>query len=159
MKDLDQKWCAALEAQLTSAGIGVYRSRGQWVMTDERAAQAIIDEFTVEQHANDVAREIDVYARQLRDTLSAGVSPYEAALWPIKLDEAKAGDGPTLDREAAARQITKAELASKIIAKSDSVAQREADIAGIAGKHKDTVRALRSHEAVQSYDWRIGWPE
>jgi hypothetical protein len=35
----------------------------------------------------------------------------------------------------------------------------EADIAGVAGRHCDAVRACTTFADLLAYDWRAGWPE
>lgn len=107
-------------------------------------------------------RQSDAYAAYVRAQFLAPASPYEAASWALKLSEAE-GHGisptPMLDIEAQARGVATAELAAKVIAKAQQLAQLEAVISGNNGRHNDAIKALTTLEEVQEYDWRSGYPE
>lgn len=87
------------------------------------------------------------------------------ASWPIKRAEAARfaetadpADAPILTAEAAARGIPLADIVTRVQANAVQLAMLEAAISGIAGRHKDAVRALDTFEAVLAYDWQAGWP-
>lgn len=104
-----------------------------------------------------VCLEIDKYAASLRAQIVGNVSPYEAASWPIKLEEAKTKRGPVLELEATKRGVPVDALAAKVLEKYDAWHVAEAVIAGVSGKHRDTVKNMRKLEEVLNYDWRHGW--
>lgn len=148
-----------LHRAVEAAGHWIRQQNGEWIVSDEHAVQAIVDAFTVADHAEAVIDEIEAHAKALLDRRAAGKSVVQIAKEPIKAVEAdaitKGGSAPTLEVEATARGITVEELAAKVRAKIDV----ESVIVGVLGKHKDALRAMRSHAEVQSYDWRTGWPD
>lgn len=106
-----------------------------------------------------VSYNIEVHAARLRRQFLNPVSAYEAASWPLKIAEAKAGGGPMLQAEADARGVTLAEIVSKVLGKASVLAGLEAAIAGNSGRHRDALAQLTTREDILAYDWRDGWPE
>ncbi|HMZ53454.1 MAG TPA: hypothetical protein PLR85_06625 [Nitrospira sp.] len=102
---------------------------------------------------------IETHASRLRDRYIKPVSPYEAASWPLKLAEAKAGGGPMLQAEADARGVDLSVIVEKVMDKAQALAGLEAMIAGVSGKHRDAISAKEDAHSVLDYDWSIGWPE
>ena len=130
----------------------------------------LIYDVSSNQFANDVdgdkaevLRRIDTFAAWLRDKFCNPTSPYEAASWPLKLNEAKAYSAdntapvPMLSIEAQYRGVTLDSLVARVMTNATSLAQLEAVIAGTAGRHRDAVSLLTDEEAA-AYDWRDGWP-
>ena len=111
-----------------------------------------------EAQANRIAV-VDAAAASLRDRVTAGISAAEMSSWPLKLAEAQAGGGPMLTLEAGYRGISEAELVTKVLDKATQLSTFEAQIAGIAGMHNDTIDALTTIEGVCAYDMRSDWPE
>lgn len=111
-----------------------------------------------EAQANRIAV-VDAAAASLRDRITTGISPAEMSSWPLKLAEAQAGGGPMLTLEAGYRGISEAELVTKVLDKATQLSTLEAQIAGIAGMHNDTIDALTTIEEVCAYDMRSDWPE
>lgn len=104
---------------------------------------------------------INAHAWGLRDAALAGVHPGEAASWSSKLAEALRypDAAPMLEAEAAARGVPLHALVAKVRSNADALSAREAQIAGIAGRHRDAVRALATGDAVMAYDHMTGWPD
>jgi len=125
---------------------------------DEAAVQAIIDGYTLDECKAYIRGEIDELMRQKLDAMIAGRSPLEVAYFPTKAAEAdalgKGGAAPTLEKEAVARGITVEQLAAKVLENTDM----QAEIVGVAGKHKDVLGALTTFAEVLAYDYRVGWP-
>ncbi len=111
-----------------------------------------------EAQANRIAV-VDKAAASLRDRVTAGLSAAEMSSWPLKLNEAQAGGGPMLTLEAGYRGISEADLIVKVLDKATQLSTLEAQIAGVAGMHNDTIDALTTIEEVCSYDMRSDWPE
>lgn len=86
------------------------------------------------------------------------VSPFEAAGWAPKLEEAKAGGGPLLTLEAQVRGVTLEQMVARVLANAQAFSQMEAQLSGLTGRHRDAVAALPTREEVLAYDWRAGWP-
>jgi hypothetical protein len=86
------------------------------------------------------------------------------AAWTAKKAEADAFQAsqsattPILTAEAQARGVTRAVLATKIINNYNAFTSLEAQIAGVAGKHKDAIQALALSTDVMAYDHTVGWP-
>ena len=116
---------------------------------------------TIEEFRAFQLKQSDSYASYVRSTFLAPASPYEAASWAIKLADAKAfpAYSEMLAIEADARGITTSDLVTKILGKAQALAQLEALISGVNGKHNDTIKALTDIESVKGYDWRGGYPE
>lgn len=126
--------------------------------------------------------EIDAYAASLRNQLIAGRSAGEMASWPIKLLEAlavQAGQpspfaalmpaiqaalglpaqpASILGAMAAARGISEAEYAAKVIHDAVLFISAEIAIDAARGAHRDAILALSDVRDVVTYDWATGWP-
>lgn len=102
----------------------------------------------------EIRSHIDAFAAYKRIKLAGKPSP-EYAAWPIKLAEAKAGGGPLLQMEADARGVPLALIVSRVISNSEAYQMAEAQIAGLAGKHKDAINALQTRDELLAYDWRF----
>jgi hypothetical protein len=129
---------------------------------------------TLEQAKTEKLSAIGAYAASRRIAVREAAQPYatpeEMATWPIKRGEALAyqasqslADAPTLAEESIKRETTLTSIVTRVIANAAVLATAEADIAGIAGKHKDTVMALAADpattvEQVDAYDFSTGWP-
>ena len=50
------------------------------------------------------------------------------------------------------------DLKPEIIINAAAYTALEAGIAGVAGRHKDAVRAMASDAEAKAYDWSPGWP-
>ena len=118
-----------------------------------------INFVTIEEAKADRVRIIEACAASLRNKMVADTSPAEMASWTLKLTEAQAGGGPMLALEAQYRGISEASLIEKILSNAQNLASAEAMIAGVSGKHSDTINALTSIEEVCAYDMRSDWPE
>lgn len=111
---------------------------------------------------------VDNLAGDIRRKVTGGrAHPAEMAMWPAKIAEAREylaapGSPPTppmLRVEANARGITVDALAERVMNNANAHALAEAFIAGVAGKHKDALRALATVEDVLAYDIDAGWGE
>lgn len=112
---------------------------------------------TVQEAISLVVDAIDEYASHARAKIIGKVSPYEAASWSLKLQEAKGNGGPLLEAEASFRKTTTKNIVDRVLANYEAWSQAEAKLAGVSGFHKDTVRALRNIDAILNYDWRSDW--
>jgi len=108
--------------------------------------------------------EIDLYAAGLRNRFVRGKSIAEMSTWPIKLTEARqynATNDPTkapmLSAIATIRGIPLADIVSKVLAQAQAMANLEAQVDGVRGKHNDAVNACLTIQGVLVYDWRAGW--
>lgn len=113
----------------------------------------------------EVQGQIRAWANGIRAAITEGVSPAEAGAWTNKEAEAmrvQSGGGPEqapmLAAEAAARQVTLAEVAGRVLAHAQAWRVLEGRIAGVSGWHRDQVALLESVGEVQAYDWSTGWP-
>lgn len=156
---------SGLHESIRAANHWLRQENGVWISSNDTAVQSIIDAYTLADAANYIADRIDDYAKQLRDRALKNISSGEMGTWASKYQEAKAfqasglaSDAPSLALEAQQRGITLANLATRVVNNFQTVAQREARVAGIAGKHKDNVRALNGYPAINSYDYSTGWP-
>lgn len=141
-----------------------------WNRPEPQPTQAEIDAAMLPATRTAVIEQIDGHARTLRDQIVAGISPAEMASWAIKRAEAQAyvasnnpTDAPMLAVEAASRAVSLDILANLVLQKAVGLAQLEAIIAGTAGRHTDTVRALAeapgaTADDLLAYDWSTGWP-
>lgn len=107
---------------------------------------------------------IDAYAKARRDSQYSTYSQAEIALWTAKKAEADAivnatgAPTPLLSAEATARGVTLSALATKVQNNYSAFTSLEAQIAGVAGKHKDAIQALTLSTDVMTYDHTVGWP-
>ncbi len=150
-----------LHKAVREAGHALRQENGTWVSSNDVAVQAIIDGYALADAKASVGDCIDAEAKRIRAKFLKAVDPSEMAAWATKYAEAKAlqDGGPVFDAvnlqaEADFRGITLTQLTTKVITKFNQTANREAKIAGLAGKHKDAVTALGSFAAVNSYDWQ-----
>ncbi|MDP2808651.1 MAG: hypothetical protein Q8O34_00715 [Rhodocyclaceae bacterium] len=136
-----------------------------WVSPDDVAVQSIIDAYTIADSAAHVCTEIDAHAAEMRNRVTAGISPGEMASWAIKRAEAvvyaltgNPADAPLLSLEAQARGVPLADVCARVSANSTALGGLEAAIAGAAGRHRDAVKACATFAEIAAYDWRTGWP-
>lgn len=130
------------------------------IATTEGAFNAEMEFDSIADAITFASNQSDAYAAYVRAQFLAPASPYEAASWSLKLAEAKAYPSatPMLDIEAQARGVPLADLVAKVLAKATALAQLEAVISGVNGKHNDSIKAMTDIEAVKAYDWRGGYP-
>ena len=131
--------------------------------SDETAAQAIIDGYTLAQAKAEKKREVSAKAREKYDLVTAGISAAEMAGWPILLSEAltyraSGTVGAAIQAEATIRGIAVADLVTKIEGNAAAFQQARAAIAGTDGRNRDEIDALTTFEAVAAYDINGGWP-
>lgn len=150
-----------LTSTIANAGYLITQLNGVMVSSDDVAVQAIIDGYSLVDAKQSVADQIDDEAKRLRDRFFKAVSPTEIASWQTKYAEAKkfkasglSSDAPNLDAEATLRGVTLIALATRVVINFATTAVKEGRIAGIAGKHKDAVKALGSFALVLAYDWK-----
>lgn len=118
--------------------------------------------------------EVDIIARNLRNSLMQEYSPYEAASWPIKYAEAVAYNAvlvegktvadasviaPSILKEATDRGVDVAWLVEKILSKADRFIKLETMISGYAGKLIDQLKAVPNGdmEALLAIDIESEW--
>lgn len=155
-----------LHQAIASAGHRLEQRDGAWIASDDDAVQAIIDGYTLDQAKAYKRALVSAHGTALRNRVIGAYSPGEMASWPIKLAEARAFAGgasadqcPMLAAEAAARGIAVADLAGKVGTNATTFAGLEATIAGVEGKHRDAIAACATFDAVEGYDYSVGWPE
>lgn len=135
-----------------------------WRCSDEQAVQTIIDAYTAVEAAAFVCVQIDEFVRTEFDRHTSRYSPGEMAGWALMREEALAFQAnsaalvPNLQAEAGVRGCSIAVIASRVLNNATALQLLRAAIMGIAGKHKDAVRALESTAHIAAYDWRTGWP-
>ena len=100
---------------------------------------------------------INAHAYRLRQALMSATHPGEMASWWVKLAEARHGGGPQLAAEAEIRGVPEEELVARVLKNARSMTLAESSIAGVAGRHRDAVKALDTIEAVMCYDFSQGW--
>jgi hypothetical protein len=154
-----------LHGAIAAAGHWLREEDGVWISSDDAAVQAIIDGYPLAACQAEICAAIDAHAAARRDAATAGVSASEMASWPVKRAEAlahaadpMAGAAPVLAVEAAARGVPLDAVVARVLANAQALATLEATIAGVAGRHKDAVRATQSFAAALAYDWSTGWP-
>lgn len=145
--------------------IGVRTSDGATGPDIDTAIMTVTGAYPVSSSAAYVCKLIEALATAKRNMIVAAYSAGEMASWPIKRTEALAynvsgniGDAPNLSAEAIERGVSLPILAGKVLADASRFANLEATIAGVSGRHRDTVRSLTTHEQVMSYDFNTGWP-
>lgn len=140
-----------------------------WVLEDVSSDVAPdpdpIEPVTFEDAQANLIHAVDIIARDKRNAIVADISPAEMASWPIKRAEALAyqssgldADAPNLVAEAAARNISLADLVAKVLAKAAQLSYIEAQIAGHAGKLQDQINAAEDKQALDAIDITAGWP-
>lgn len=112
---------------------------------------------------------VDAIAAQMRREVVGTASAPEMSSWWLKLQEAQAfrkggeaaleGMPGLLTMEAVARGVSIDEIATRVLDNASAFVKAEALIAGIAGKHKDEIRALKSVGEVASHNVKVGWPK
>lgn len=157
-------WAACLAA-LQSAGIALSHTDNVPDF-DVAAAQAVVDAWPLAAAIAERCAEVEAIACSHREAAVVGVSPAEMASWPIKRAEALAWQAapgaaamPMLTAEAVARQVNVEVIAGRVLANAAALADLEATIAGVSGRHRDALRAMTSFGEVAAYDIQIGWPE
>lgn len=121
--------------------------------------------LTLAEKKAQIVQEIDRHAKHLRDEVVENISPAEMASWPIKRTEALAYQAdntttvPSLSMEAAARGVTVAVLAEKVLAKATLLSALEAAIAGKCGALSDTANAAIDEASLLAININSGWPE
>lgn len=156
---------AGLHDAIAAADHWLMEVDGTWASSDDAAVQVIIDSYSLADCQAEIVAKIDAHAKSLRDVVVANISPAEMASWSIKQAEAAAytssgadDDAPMLLIEAQARGVTVADLAAKVLGKGAALAQLEAAISGVSGRHADAVRATQTFAGALAYDWSAGWP-
>ena len=122
-------------------------------------------EMSIDEAKNFMIGLFDTHGSKMRDKITYPTSPSEMSSWPIKINEAakfmsslNPGDAPILSIEASTRGVPLEALAARVLSNSQQLSTLEAIIAGLVGKHKDTVNAMTNVEEIFNYDWSIGWP-
>lgn len=154
--------CAQLRERLSRL---VWYENGVFRCSDEAAAQAIIDAFTLADAAAELKGDVDRHAKMLRDRAVAHVSVGELSAWSIKRAEAaafassgNAADAPLLNAEAQAAGITLAALVARVQTNVTHFAGLEAQIGGQRRRHRDSIDAIATFAALRAYDISTGWP-
>lgn len=157
---------AAMHAAIRAAGHSLAQVNGVWVSDNDTAVKAIITAFDPLAAAIAAQKSaLDAFAATKRSASGVYPSPLETSRWQEKYRQAKAykatpvdPSAPDVAAEALARGVTTDALATMIIAKGDSLAAKEAAIAGLAGKYADTISAMTVWQSVLAYDFTTGWP-
>lgn len=152
-----------LRELIANAGVLIRIVDGIEECSDETAAQAIIDGYTLAQAKAEKAREVSAKAREKYDLVTAGISAAEMAGWPTLLSEAltyraSGTVGAAIQAEATIRGITVVDLVAKIEGNAAAFQAARAAIAGTDGKKRDEIDALTTFEAVAAYNIDDGWP-
>jgi hypothetical protein len=159
--------------EIDAAGQWLRQDNRVWVCSDEQAVQAIIDAYPLSATIAEKKAEIDEYAKELRIKATGGMSP-EQSSWAIKSAQAQKysatsnpADASLLAAEAAYRGDTLQSVVDRVLANAGGLLEMEARIAGVAGKHKDSVTAMLidnptadDFRAVLDYDYKSDaeWP-
>jgi hypothetical protein len=155
---------SGLQARLSSMGCSLsFRDNQPVCLPSTDAVLSVIDGWTLDDAKAEVIAQIDAHAAALRDHVVAGTSPAEMSTWTIKRDEARAYNGtdassPTLAAEAMARGVSTQAVVDRVNLKAAMLLQIEANIAGIAGRHGDAIRAMTSYTDIAAYDYSTDWP-
>ena len=152
-----------LRELVANAGVLIRVVDGIEECSDETAAQAIIDGYTLAQAKVEMKREVSAKAREKYDLVTAGISAAEMAGWPILLSEAltyraSGTVGAAIQAEATIRGIAVADLVTKIEGNAAQFQAARAAIAGTDGRKRDEIDALTTFEAVTAYSIDEGWP-
>lgn len=123
------------------------------------------DAVEIEEIRASVEWKIEQYAIDLRKKVIEDVSEEEMASWWKKEQQAHAynstgdpADAHDLHTEALNRGMALDKLVNKVLTKANYFHDMEAKIAGVAGKHKDTIRRLGDSHAIAGYDYSVNWP-
>lgn len=138
-------------------------AKGTYGEPDFVPPQPLVPTLTLAEWKAQRKAAVDRLAKAKRDAIVANISPAEMASWTIKRGEALAYNGTdasakNLAAEATARGISTADLVVKVTTKAAQLSALEAGIAGVAGKHCDTIDTLTSEAEVLAYDITTGWP-
>lgn len=138
-----------------------------------------VEEKTFAEQQSSLLKRVDERAKLIRNSIMSDYSAFEAASWPIKLDEAKrvsqmteglsaeeievidfAEIAPMLLEESAHREISISELTQKVLQKSAQFSMVEALISGYAGKLIDQIKSVPEGDvsALLSIDIQSEWP-
>lgn len=156
---------ARLHEIVAAAGHWMREKDGVWISSDDKAVQAIIDGYTLDDLKAARKAEISEFATGLRNKVVGAYSPGEMASWPLKLAEAKAFEAspasatPLLSIEASIRGVTLGQLVQRVLGNGSMFSTLEAAIAGREGYHRDMVDACKTFEEVAAYDFSAGWLE
>jgi hypothetical protein len=162
-------WPGLAEA-ITAAGHILENNNGDWYANDAAAVQAIIDGYTPAMALSfakaQATVEVSRIAKQVFDAAVVDTSPAEMAGWSILREEAKQyavsgneEDCPAIAFEAQQRGVSVPSLVERVQANVVKFDALRATIAGISGKHRDTITSLQTLEQVLSYDYTTDWPE
>lgn len=165
MIDPKGKACNALWLKIEAAGVHIYNEDGVLKSTNDAAAQAVIDAFTLAEAITAKQNEVFAFAAAKRQKVVAGVSPGEMSAWSVKLEQAQkynlsklATDAPMLQAEATARGTTLDSVVMRVLNNAQTFSNLEAQISGNSGKHRDALGALIDFASVAAYDYSTGWP-
>lgn len=107
---------------------------------------------------------VENLAGQIRRRVVGRATPAEMASWTMKVQQAQAylassnpADAPLLGPEATARGSTVDAIVARVMNNALAYERAESIIAGVAGRHKDTIRGLATVEELLSYDIEAGW--
>lgn len=119
--------------------------------------------------AVEAQRKVDAeYTRRMGE-LANSYPAHERESWPVQLAEAQALQAdanaatPWLDQCAAARGLTRQELAARILAKDEAYRLVSGKLTGVRQWHEDQIAALleqgeSARTALAAYDVQSGWP-
>lgn len=123
------------------------------------------DAAEIENIRASVEQKIEQHAKQLRNQVVEQAPEEEMAGWWKKEQQARAydstgdpADAHDLQTEATNRGMALDKLVNKILTKANYFHDMEAKIAGVAGKHKDTIRQMNDSHAIAEYDYTTDWP-
>jgi len=148
-----------------AAGHSILDRDGVFESDDDIAVQAILDAYTLSDCKEFFKGRVDVKAKELRDDWAKDIAGAEMAQWATKKAEAKAysvsknpADVPGLVLEAAASGLSLDGLVTKVLANAAYFEQWEADVAGVAAKHKFQLDSAVDFDSVTGYDFSAFWP-
>ena len=128
------------------------------ICTPEGFANGPEVEFTsLDEAKQDRYDHINRHAYNMRAALVANTHPAEMSSWSLKLAEAQQGGGQQLAAEAQVRGVPTEDVVARVLKNGRQLALAEASIAGVAGKHRDAVKAMTTVEDVLAYDFSQGW--
>lgn len=156
---------SGLHEAIRKVGHILREENGTWTSSDDKAVQAIIDGYSVEQAQALKKAEISAHATALRNRVIAGYSAGELASWSLKLGEARAFDAsssaatPILSVESSMRGVSLENLVQRVLQNGTLFSMAEAAIAGCEGFHRDALDRCATFEEVAAYDFMAGWPK